>query len=375
MSDGAAAPSGNQGQPTTGNSNQDSSVESSHASGNRKVQRPREEGVLEDKSSRDASKDVAERSDDKPKSGGQSQKVPSGQEAPAPKRADADSSGEEDEQLPITAEFLETLDEGAREKLLQTKWKQKVNGKEREVTLDRILRDAQKASAADEKFQSSAALEKKMQSIEWALQNDPAKVFKLAGFSEEQIDQIATQRLSAKINREMMSEEEREAHDMRQQLETYKKKETESEEKRKKEFQDQMRDQNRNKWSKMIAEGMAKYNMPKSEYAVERTAKYLIALKERGYHDADVGDVVEHVKNDYVKEIRHVVGGMDMDQIIETFGSDLMDKIRKHELQKVTGPEDEQFKKPPTGKPLKREPKKRGMNSDEWRAELERRVR
>lgn len=98
-----------------------------------------------------------------------------------------------------------------------------VNGKKERWTTEKLIREAQKASASDQRFRESAEKEKRTQRVLELLKTDPASALAELGID---VDSVATERMSAKAEEALLTPEQRELKAAKAELEKYKAQET-----------------------------------------------------------------------------------------------------------------------------------------------------
>lgn len=230
-----------------------------------------------------------------------------------------------------------------------------IDGVPETLTLDEARRWAQKAKAADKRFEEAAGIRKRFERLLQQGQIDPISMLKALGHDP---DALAKNHIKSLIQRETLTPEEVEKIEMKKELEQYKKRDQEADLSKKAWMKEQMKNQFAAKIEKEATEVMEAEGLPKDETTIELMAKYLLRAKKLGYKDVGPKDVVEYVKADYKRMIRAFLSKTSDDKIAEWAGDDIYDRVRKHNVSKLHDPEKVAFKKEPDGNGTTRKSKK-----------------
>lgn len=137
--------------------------------------------------------------------------------------------------LEAAANEVESNELGGNEELQEQeqpqKYKVKVNGVEKEVTIDELRKRFEHGEAANEKFQKAAQIQKEYQKAQQEmtkvkgvfehLKSNPNSFFELAEAIGVDLDKLAHEHVLKQYKISTMSEEERRYHDMEQKLSRY----------------------------------------------------------------------------------------------------------------------------------------------------------
>lgn len=238
-------------------------------------------------------------------------------------------------------EVMESEEATAEEKKeaaveLKKRMKFRVNGREVEKEIDlsdeETLQELlQKGFAADERFQSASALEKKMKEFAALLQQDPIEALIAAGhdpdkltesYMKKRVEELAKSPEQLKI--EQMQKEIEKERKLREALETEKL--TAEQARIEAEYSRQLDDE--------ITSALTKSDLPKSPYVVKRIAENLMLGLEQN-EDITVEDVMPLVEKQIKEEIRQMFEAMPEDVIEKTLGDGVSNKLRKRRLEKA----------------------------------------
>ena len=271
---------------------------------------------------------------------------------------EADSEGseevilEEGEEVPDTEEELEdavkeALEEGATEEEVVNmirKFELKVNGKtvEREIDLsdeEAVKRELQKSAAFTEKAKEAKELK---QTYEQALQeliNDPIAALSQLGID---VDEISSKHILNKIEEEQKTPEQKESDKIKKELEAYRKKAQELEEKQKKDDQDKLIQQNLEMVEKELEEAWENSNVtiPKNPKNISRVVDALEWAEnqvdeingEPLFPGVTIADVLPLVEQEYFEEIGSFIKDAPED-FLEQYGASR--KAKKEVEKKV----------------------------------------
>lgn len=250
------------------------------------------------------------------------------------------------------------------------KYKVKVDGAEMEVDLQELLTGYQTRKSSDKAFREASMLRKQSEEFIHLLKTNPAKVLTDPRIGHD-MRKLAEEYLAAQLEDEMMDPKDRELRDAKKQLqeieEEKKRKAAEEEESRKTE----LRQKYAADYQSQILNALDKSGLPKSELTVKRMAYYLQQGLKRGY-SLEAMDVVDLVRQDYISEQKALFGGLDGDALLSILGSDVADKIRKHDIAKLKNPHQglRTPEKQPSGDSER--PQKKSLSKEEWKKKMER---
>ena len=295
----------------------------------------------------------------------------------------AEDSGEEslaeasedlsDEELDAVEEAIEdgATAEEVRE-LIET-FKIKVNGQEKEVTLDfnnkeDIVRRLQMAEAAQEAFQKASQIEKAHMSEVERLKANPWEVLSELGFDP---DELAEERIEQLVREMSMSPEEKAAREadlerqkQQEELETLRRQLKEKEEAEKSREFEILQQQAKADLEVEIDDAISgTTQLPKSDYVQKRVADALMFAMENGQPKAKAHDVAPIVEKEIKAELQQFMENVPDQLLEEFFGKKLNDRLRKQRLKKMPA----QKKIVDSGKNVaKKDEKREKININDW---------
>lgn len=221
------------------------------------------------------------------------------------------------------------------------KWKLNVYGKEEEVDEPELVRRAQKASAADQRFQKASEIEKSYLGMVEEFKANPKKIFEVMGTDAHQ---WAEQLLIEKMRYDTASPEQKQLWDLQKENMTLKQRQELAEAERKAEQE---------------AASAAQYNAVKSREAESIDNGVANAVREAGFkkptpaivrkvaqkmlahHHANDGELLDpkaamqQVLADMRDEAVEVFGGMPEEEYEKYLPKEFTEKLRKHFISQV----------------------------------------
>lgn len=217
------------------------------------------------------------------------------------------------------------------------KFKLKVNGVEREYDEDTVIRRAQLAESADQKFQEAAKMRKQAEAFIQALRDDPISVLTNPNLGVD-MRKIAEKFLAKEYQREMISPEQRELEELREfkaqrERELQEQQEREQMTAKEREFSVQQQ-KYAQEYDRQISEGLANSGLPKTPQTLKRVAELMHSALRKGY-ELDVATAVDMVRESYQNDMMQLYGQLDGDKLVGLLGEDLAKKIRMYDLQRL----------------------------------------
>lgn len=245
-------------------------------------------------------------------------------------------------------------------------YKIKVNGEERAASLDEILKLAQKAEGAEKKFQEAYKMRKQSESLIRMLKERPLDVLRNPNIGID-VKKMAEDYLYEEIKKQQMSPQERELFELKQKM-----KEVEDEKQTSKQREEQEKFNNlvahyNEHFDREISTALKDANLPKSESTVKRVAYYLSEGLRRGVQ-LKPSDVIDIVRQDYVRDITSLFAHTDGETLTKLLGEPNLKKIRESELKRVR-PND-----PPQPVGMSQQPQRseiKKLDPMSWREQLE----
>ena len=241
----------------------------------------------------------------------------------------------------LAGEVEEAVAEGASDaeiqELIET-FKIKVNGEERDVTLDwnnkeDIVRRLQMAEAGQGAMQRSAEMERNYEREIQGLMDNPWEALSELGFD---VDELAEQRIQDRINQLQKSPEQVAAEARDTELEELRQK-LKNEEQQRESFEFQKLQQEAEvDLDNQITDALSSTTeLPKSPYVVKRVADAMLMAMENGRDDVTAKDVLPWVEKEINEEMQELMSAMP-DKLLEKYlGNKTIDRLRQGRLSKM----------------------------------------
>lgn len=255
-------------------------------------------------------------------------------------------------------EGKEPVEKDAAPKAAERKMRKvKVNGKEEEVDEEKVFADFQKYRAAEEKLQEAAMSRKQVAEFMRALQEDPEKVLSNPKLmNDDQKYAIAEKWMKARLERELMDPKDLEIQELKsykEQRETQEKEATEAREAE--EYQAQIVE-TKSRIESTLVEAMEKTVLAKDEATLRSMAYYMRACEERGI-EVTPEDLIQHVEGRLMDNYTKLAKSRNPADLIKVLGEDVVNAIRKHDLDQIRAQRQPKEAAPPVNKPREaREP-------------------
>lgn len=208
----------------------------------------------------------------------------------------------------------------------------KIDGKEVVVDSEEKLHAlAMKGFGSEKRFAEAARLRKEAEERAAKLKEDPWSVLEELGLDP---DDLATKRLSAKMQREMLTPEQREAAELKKKLEAYEAKEKAAKEEAEKTELTAAQEKYQAELSDSLPKVLAASGLPKTERSIVRIAE---KMRDNLKHGIDLPPerLAEEVREEYLAEFKELFGAMDPDALLKTFDGDILKKLRRADLSRL----------------------------------------
>ena len=215
----------------------------------------------------------------------------------------------------------------------ERKMKLKVKGQEIELLESEVIKRAQLAEAAEQKFQNASKVQKQAESFIRALRENPEEVLGHEALGIN-LEDFAEKILYKKLEKEMVPPEERERRAEKEELARYREQERKDKEAKAQQENEQLKEKYRQDWSKKFSEALDSGGLPKTDWTVQRMAQYMKQALQKGYKHIQPSDVVDMVRQDWVNAQKQMFSNLDPEKLVSILGEDVANKVRKHNLSK-----------------------------------------
>lgn len=247
------------------------------------------------------------------------------------------------------------------------KYKVKVMGEEREVDEKELIRGYSHQQAANKAMQEG--LKSKKQAEEFiSMLKDEGRLFEVLEKIGHNPRTLAEKYLAAQIEEELMDPKDRELKMTKAQIEAYKKKEQDEIERQEHAKMQEISSKYAKEYTEQFTKALEEEKLPAKKETIQDMARYIKRATEIGFKMTPQ-EAAKLVKEDNINKIRHLTQGLSGEQIVQLYGEDIANNLRKWDTSRVKTPEqnlktpvqqtDREYK--PRQKPLKR------MSAQEWR--------
>ena len=269
----------------------------------------------------------------------------------------------------LQEEVADAIADGATEaeiqELVET-FRIKVNGQERDVTLDwnnkeDIVRRLQMAEAGQGAMQRSASMEKEFNQILLDAQDDPYGMLQQLGYDPVEFAEHIIQNQIQELQKspEQIAQEERddELEELRDRLR--------NEEQQREDYQfNQLKQEAMVDLDTEITSALsATTDLPKSPYVIKRISEIMMSAIRGGNADITADDVIPWVQKEINDEMQELFAAMPEKAMANYIGTKNLDRLRKTRLKKMPKALN---KGRETGKGIPAEPQKKGIKLNDW---------
>lgn len=209
----------------------------------------------------------------------------------------------------------------------------KVDGEERELTLDEAIVLAQKGMSADQRFQKAASMRKSAEDIFAKLKEDPWSVLSSEDIGHDPM-KLAEEYILKQLKEAEMTPEQREAERIKRENEEYRRREAEREAKAKQTQYEQAKLRAKEEYERVFNEALDKSKLPRTAATLARMAQKQYAALKQG-HELTPSQIAALVRRDLQNEMESVARGLDNDLLEKFIGKEKLDALRKAQVERV----------------------------------------
>ncbi len=265
--------------------------------------------------------------------------TPSASRAPA-NAAPASAGVPDSKHAEVAAAPTETVAERKARKL-----QLKIDGKMSEVDIDAMSDDKlavelQLGAVARKRMQESAELNKKFESIIEYISENPWEALKDPVFNKGKgvnLEELAEKRLAERYQQELMPEQEREQHKLRQELEGYKKKESEFIAQKRAEAQQAMEQRVFEETEQSFIAALESSDLPKNKRTLAMMAQVQMLNLEHGI-ELTPSQIASEVREQLSGHNQEVLRSMKGESLLSYLGEETVKEVLRLSVAKVRGP-------------------------------------
>jgi hypothetical protein len=219
------------------------------------------------------------------------------------------------------------------------KHKAKIYGEEREYTTDELIKLAQKAAAADERFRTSAERDKARDAWLKKIKEDPDSLF---SDLELDPDDWAEKRLLKKLQFESMSDDAKKAHRAEQELARIKAeadRAKEDAEKAKKTLEEREFEGLKSKYADeldtQLSDAFKSTGKTATPRRIARAVEFMLAHAEEHGEILSVEKAIEKSENEIRIDVREILAKMSPEELAEVLPRGSRDGLRQQDLEEL----------------------------------------
>lgn len=238
----------------------------------------------------------------------------------------------------------------------------KIDGEEREITEEELLRGYRMRESSDKRFQEAAEMRKQAEQLQELMKTDPAKAMKQLGLDPRQFSEEYISRL---LEEQMMTPEEKELAELRRERDELHKAKLAEEESKKQSEYDANTQKQAAEYKRQIEEVITEHKLPHTPTTINRLALHMEQSYMKGNTEITAKDVVADVKAELDHDLKSRIEASSIEDIIGVLGEDFIKKVRAYDTGRLKNPKGET----PVEQPKKSERTgKKEMTKEEVRA-------
>lgn len=234
---------------------------------------------------------------------------------------------------------VETPKEEPKQEVAPDKVKVKVDGVEKNVSIEDLKAAYGKDQSSAQRFAEAAKIKANTDRLLESLKTNPGQVLNRLGVTREQIeDMYFEQFLEPEIN--PMAARARAAEKELNAIRAQEAERVESEASARKEVEAQ-------EHAKAVEvatarlhtefnEALAKEGLPVNDFLKGRMGAYMAQAFQEGHAHVTANDVVKLVKQEWAETNKNLMSQLDPEALLATLGDDVVEKIRAHQVAKAT---------------------------------------
>lgn len=213
----------------------------------------------------------------------------------------------------------------------------KIDGEEKEVTLEDLKRDYQKFQSANQRYEEAKHLRKQSEKLIEIMKTNPFDVLEKMGLD---VEALAEERLLRKIQFEQMTDEQKEAYLAKEKLKSYE--QMEQERKAQEEFHrlEQVKQHYKANFEREIIEAIETNELPRDSQTASKIIGYMQKVIANKL-PLTVQDIIPLVKDDLKREEENFLNKYkqrDLDSLLASLGEDTVKAIQRKSIEKLKNP-------------------------------------
>lgn len=253
----------------------------------------------------------------------------------------------------------------------------KVDGEESEVEINELRRKAQRAIAADKRFEESARIKKESEAFRSKLKEKPIDALLEAGVEKAELQKVMENWLLERIEEAQLDPKEKEIRDLKKWREDRERNDNETKQRAEKELIEAESAKWMPQLTTSIKQSLDVVGLPETTFVVQKVARNLKNALANDVPDYTVDDAVDDVLHEYVKDARTFVDSLSIEELSQFLGESNLKKlndrlVKSADVQlgnRVTS------EKQPRSTKAKPDPNQRTLSKEDWKKMILERAR
>jgi hypothetical protein len=217
----------------------------------------------------------------------------------------------------------------------------KVDGKEEKVDEETLVREYQKAKAAEKRFQEAAKIRQEYEEFQRKLKENPEELLNDPNLPIDR-QKLAEQWIMKQIEADMPKDpKEIKLKEYEEKLKKYQEMERQAQEEQQRQEYDQVVAKRRDEIGNLLGEAMQKSPLSKNPETAAATlremALYYRAYKQETGEAPSSEDLAAHVEQKYYKGMYELANTLEGEELVKFLGDGVVGKIRKYDLSRLKG--------------------------------------
>lgn len=213
----------------------------------------------------------------------------------------------------------------------------KVNGRTIKMTRQELIDHASMSHAAQSKFEEAATIRKQVDKIVKTAKSNPIEALMdpALGLTKDQIrDAFETWYSKEYIEPESLTAEQRKLKEYEERIKKFEDGEKEKKQREEQDAHEKLTTQQREYLQNQIVEALESSGLPRTKFFASRMAFYMRQNMLNGW-EAPIGVIVKQVKAERQGMMSDLVQSSDAKTLIGLLGDEIINKIRKHDLEEL----------------------------------------
>lgn len=246
----------------------------------------------------------------------------------------------------VNVPAVEAPNQPSKDGALDLKRKVKINGLEREMSVDEAYTRAQKSESAEQRFQEASKMRKEAEEIRGLMKSDVAKALEKEGFSKEQIKASFEDYLIKQMEEDSLTPEQKASKERDRKLKEYEDAAKERDESDRTAKEQAEHEKMVTSLETELIDALTESKLPKNAFLAKWVAQKMHGAYLNGY-DMTAKDAVREVEGEFSVALSGVLSGAasDVRKLESLLGKEVVAAIRESGVAAVKNAE-QPFAKP-----------------------------